>query len=118
MDKMTAAADLVCRYVIARALFRSKVLKLPANLEHQIRSGVRYVAGGVLLNEVTLGCSPAIIHDRKDPDFWAAVIAGDDRAIDMEPAQLAEVRRVVLHDEGTLPPPMAREKIDSPLLVA
>ena len=101
MDRMKVAADLVFRYVIARALFRGTVLQLPINLEHQIRGGVRYVAGGVLLNEVTLGRNPAIVHDRKDPDFWAAVIGGDDSAIDMDAAELDEIRRVVLHDEGT-----------------
>jgi hypothetical protein len=102
MDKVKVAADLVFRYVIARALFRGTVLQLPINLEHQIRGGVRYVAGGVLLNEVTLGRTPAIVHDRKDPDFWAAVIGGDDSAIDIDAAELDEIRRVVLHDEGIL----------------
>ena len=103
MDKIKTAADLVFRYVIARALIRGTVLKLPVNLEHQIRGGVRYVAGGVLLNEVTLGRTPAIVYDRKDPDFWAAVIGGDDGATDIDQAQLNEVRRVVLYDEGNLP---------------
>jgi hypothetical protein len=70
-----------------------------------------------LLNEVTMGRTPAIIHDRKDPDFWAAVIGGDDSAIDMEPAQLNEVRRAVLHDEGTLPVPAEREEVAEPLVV-
>ena len=102
MDKTKLAADLVFRYVVARAVFRGRVLKLPRNLEYLIRGGVRYVAGGVLLNEVTLGCRPAIVYDRKDPDFWAAVIGGDDSAIDMDTAELDEIRRVVLYDEGTL----------------
>jgi hypothetical protein len=34
MDRMKVAADLVFRYVIARALFRGTVLQLPINLEH------------------------------------------------------------------------------------
>ena len=116
MDKIKAAADLVCRYVIARTLFRGTVLKLPVNLEHQIRGGVRYAAGGVLLNEVTLGRTPAIVYDRKDPDFWAAVIGGDDGATDMDQAQLNEVRRVVLYDEGTLPLPEEREELAEQLI--
>ena len=105
MDDIKVAADLVLRYVIARALFRGAAFRPPPNLEHQIRGGVRYLAGGVLLNEVTMGRNPAIVHDRKDPDFWAAVIGGDDSAIDMEPAQLTAVRRAVLYDKGTLPLP-------------
>jgi hypothetical protein len=116
MDNIKAAADLVLRYVIVRASFRGAVFKPPPNLEHQIRGGVRYLAMGVLLNEVTMGRTPAIIHDRKDPDFWAAVIGGLDSAIDMEPAQLNEVRRVVLYDEGTLPLPAEREEVVEQLI--
>jgi hypothetical protein len=116
MNKTKAAADLILRYVIARALFRGAVFKPPPNLEHQIRGGVRYLCGGILLNEVTLGRTPAIIHDRKDPDFWAAVIGGLDSAIDMEPAQLNEIRRVVLYDERTLPLPAEREEVAEPLV--
>jgi len=57
----------------------------------------------VLLNEVTVRPTPAIVYDRKDPNFWVAVIGGDDSAIGMDPAELNEVRRAVLYDEGTLP---------------
>jgi hypothetical protein len=116
MDNTKVAADLVLRYLIAKSLFRGAVFKPPPNLEHQIRGGVRYLARGVLLNEVTMGRTPAIIHDRKDPDFWAAVIGGDDGAIDMEPAQLNEVRRVVLYDEGTLPLPEEGEELAEQLI--
>src|SRR5438046_10691049 len=100
MDNIKAAADLVLRYLITRALFRGAVFKPPSHLEHQIRGGVRYLARGVLLNEVTMGRTPAIVDDRKDPDFWAAVIGGHDGAIDINKAQLNELRRVVLNDEG------------------
>ena len=57
----------------------------------------------MLLNEVTVRPTPAIVYDRKDPNFWVAVIGGDDSAIGMDPADLNEVRRAVLYDEGTLP---------------
>ena len=57
----------------------------------------------MLLNEVTVRPTPAIVYDRKDPNFWVAVIGGDDSAIGMDPAELNEVRRAVLYDEGTLP---------------
>src|SRR5690348_7810969 len=102
MDNIKVAADLVLRYVITRALFRGAVIKPPPNLEHQIRGGVRFLARGVLLNEVTMGRTPAIVYDRKDPDFWAAIIGGDDSAIELEPAKLTAVRRAVLYDDGTL----------------
>ena len=65
MDNIKAAADSVLRYLITRALFRGAVFKPPPNLEHQIRGGVRYLARGVLLNEVTMGRTPAIVDDRK-----------------------------------------------------
>jgi len=116
MDNIKAAADLVLRYLITRALFRGAVFKPPPHLEHQIRGGVRYLARGVLLNEVTMGRTPAIVYDRKDPDFWAAVVGGDDGAIDMEPARLSEVRRAVLYDEGTLPLPTQREEVSEQLV--
>jgi hypothetical protein len=118
MDNIKTAADLVLRYLIARALFRGAVFKPPPNLEHQIRGGVRYLARGVLLNEVTMGRIPAIVYDRKDPDFWAAIIGGDDGAIDMEKAQLNEVRQVVLYDEGSLPLPARDEEGAEQLKVA
>jgi hypothetical protein len=116
MDNIKAAADLVLRYLITRALFRGAVFKPPPNLEHQIRGGVRYLARGVLLNEVTMGRTPAIVYDRKDPDFWAAVIGGDDGAIDMDKAQLNEVRRVVLYAEGNLSLPTQREEVAEQLI--
>ena len=56
-----------------------------------------------------MGRTPAILYDRKDPDFWAAVIGGDDSATDMDPIDLGEVRRAVLSGEGTLPLPMVSE---------
>ena len=114
MNKTNAAADLVLRYLIARALFRGKTFRPPKNLEYQITGGVRYFAG-VLLNEVAMRSAPAIVYDRKDPDFWAAVIGGDDSATDMDPADLNEVRRAVLSGEGTLPLPMASEVVTGKL---
>jgi len=61
MSNTKAAADLVLRYLIARALFRGIGFNPPKNLEHQISGDVRYPAGGVLLNEVTVRPNPAII---------------------------------------------------------
>ena len=105
MNKTNAAADLVLRYLIARALFRGKTFRPPKNLEYRIAGGVRSFAG-ILLNEVAMRSAPAIVYDRKDPDFWAAVIGGDDSATDMDPVDLNGVRRAVLSGEGTLPLPM------------
>jgi hypothetical protein len=63
-----------------------------------------------------MGRTPAIVYDRKDRDFWAAVIGGDDGAIDMDKAQLNEVRRVVLYAEGNLSLPTQREEVAEQLI--
>jgi hypothetical protein len=98
MGKTKAAADLVLRYLIARAWFRGKPWEPPSNLEYQIGRGVRVLPGGVWINEIALKPTPAIIRDRQDPDFWAAVICGDDGAIDMDTAELAKWRNYVLNN--------------------
>jgi len=102
MTKTKAAADLVARYLTARALFRQTPWELPSNLEDLIGRGVRLLPDGVLVNEVPLQPAPAIIYDRKDPMFWSAIIGGEDSAIDMDPAEQEQVRQFVLED-WTLP---------------
>src|SRR4051794_10138445 len=68
MNRTRAAAELVLRYLTARALFREAPWEVPPNLEYLIGRGVRLLPGGVLLNEVPLMPTPAIIYDRKGPD--------------------------------------------------
>jgi len=103
MNKTKAAADLVLRYLTARALYRQNALDMPPNLETLISRGVRSLACGVLINEIALKPSPAILYDRKDPRFWAAIIGGERGAIDMDPAEQEEVRQLVLIDDWTWP---------------
>ena len=105
MNKTKAAAGLVVRYLTVRALFRRVDWEVPVNLEYEIACGVRALPGGVLLNEVALMPAPAIIDDRKDPDFWAAIIGGDDNAIDIDPNELSELRDFVINGECALPLP-------------
>jgi hypothetical protein len=105
MNKTKVAAGLVLRYLTARALFRRTDREVPANLEDKIAGGVRAFPGGVLLNEVALTPAPAIIYDRKDPDFWTAIIGGDDNAIDIDPKELSELRDFVMNGECALPLP-------------
>ena len=106
MNKTKAAADLVLRYFTARALFRRTDWEVPTNLEYKIAAGVRALPGGVVLNEVALTPEPAIIYDRKDPDFWTAIIAGDDRVLDIDPAELSEIREFVMNGDCALPLPL------------
>jgi len=105
MNKTKAAADLVLRYLTARALFRRTDWEVPVNLEYKIAAGVRALPGGVLLNEVALMPEPVIIYDRKDPDFWTAVLAGDDHAIEIDLEELSEIRDFVLNGDCALPLP-------------
>ncbi len=98
MSKTKIAADLVLRYLTARALFRGTPWEPPSNLEYQIGRGVRALTGGVIVNEIALRPTPAIIDDRKDLDFWAAIIGGDDSVIKMDPEELAEWRNYVLNN--------------------
>jgi len=101
MNRTRAAAELVLRYLTARALFRQAPWEVPPNLEYLIGRGVRLLPGGVLINEVPLMPRPAIIYDRKDPMFWSAIIGGEQRAIDMDAAEQKEVRQLVLDDAWT-----------------
>jgi hypothetical protein len=65
MNRTRAAAELVLRYLTARALFRQTPWEVPPNLEYLIGRGVRLLPSGVLINEVPLMPTPAIIYDRK-----------------------------------------------------
>src|SRR5436190_21324110 len=103
MTKTKAAAELVARYLTARALFRRTPWEVPSNLEYLIGRGVRLLPDGVLVNEVPLQPAPAIIYDRKDPMFWSAIIGGEDSAIDMDQAEQEQVRPYVIDEEWMLP---------------
>ena len=106
MTKAKAAADLVLRYLTARALFRQTAWDMPSDLEWRIRRGMRHLPGGVIINEVLLMPEPAIIYDREDPQFWFAIIGGETGAIDMNPDEQQQVREFVVSDaEWNLPVP-------------
>src|SRR5947207_13733172 len=94
MNRTRAAAELVLRYLTARALFRQTPWEMPPNLEYLIGRGVRLLPGGVLINEVLLARTPAIIDDRKDPLFWSAIIGGEQDVIEMTPEEQEQVRAV------------------------
>jgi hypothetical protein len=116
VTKTKAAADLVLRYLTARALFRQTPWEMPSNLEYLIARGVRLLPGGVLINEVPLAPAPAIIDDRKDRAFWSAIVGGEESAIDMPPAEQEQVRQFVIDENWTLPVmpsrrPTARDRI-------
>jgi len=103
MNRTRAAAELVLRYLTARALFRQTPWEMPPNLEYLIGRGVRLLPGGVLINEVLLARTPAIIDDRKDPLFWSAIIGGEQDVIEMTPEEQEQVRQFILDENWTLP---------------
>jgi hypothetical protein len=116
VTKTKAAADLVLRYLTARALFRQTPWVVPSNLEYLIKRGIRLLPGGVVINEVPLAPAPAIIDDRKDRAFWSAIVGGEESAIDMSPAEQEQVRQFVINEDWTLPVmssrhPTARDRI-------
>jgi len=76
---------------------------MPPNLEYLIGRGVRLLPGGVLINEVPLMPTPAIIYDRKDPMFWSAIIGGEQDVIEMTPEEQEQVRQFILDENWTLP---------------
>ena len=100
MNRTRAAAELVLRCLTARALFRQTSWEIPPNLEYLI---VRLLPGGVLINEVLLARTPAIIDDRKDPMFWSAIIGGEQEVIEMTPEEQEQVRQFILDENWTLP---------------
>src|SRR5947208_16903227 len=102
MTKTKAAAELVARYLTARALFRRTPWEVPSNLEYLIGRGVRLLRDGVLVNEVPLQPAPAIIYDRNDPMFCSAIIGGEDSAVDLDPAEQAQDRHFLLEADRTL----------------
>ena len=111
MTDTRAAAGLVLRYLTARALFRQTAWEMPSDLEWRIRRGMRLLPGGVVINEVLLMPAPAIIYDRKDPQFWSAIIGGETGAIDMDPDEQQQVRDfVVSDDEWSLPVPVTDDR--------
>ena len=103
MNRTRAAAELVLRYLTARALFRQTPWEMPPNLEYLIGRGVRLLPGGVLINEVPLTPTPAIIGDRKDPMFWSAIIGCEESAIEMSSEEQEQVRQFILDEDWTLP---------------
>ena len=64
-------------------------------------AGVRLLPGGVLINEVLLARTPAIIDDRKDPMFWSAIIGGEQEVIEMTPEEQEQVRQFILDENWT-----------------
>ena len=103
MNRTRAAAELVLRCLTARALFRQTPWEMPPNLEYLIGRGVRLLPGGVLINEVLLARTPAIIDDRKDPMFWSAIIGGEQEVIEMTQEEQEQVRQFILDENWTLP---------------
>src|ERR1700686_2770329 len=74
-----AQKHFVIRYLIARArLRRGRGIPSMTALEHELAHGYELLAGGVLVHP---DANPPITADDQDPDFFHAIIEGDDGAI-------------------------------------
>jgi hypothetical protein len=103
-----AQKHFIIRYLIARARLR-RVRGSPSltALEHELAHGYELLAGGVLVHA---DANPPIIADDQDPDFFRAIIEGDDGAIpDTNLADLTAWRAYVLHD-GPVPHQRVRKR--------
>jgi len=111
---------LVYRYLIARVGLRKANLPSLATLDHEMKHGYQLLTGGVSVDRTA---SPPITADDQDPDFFAAVVRGNNGAIDLNLDDLEQTRRFVLYDQGSLPPPFGRsdaprKKVGGPLDIA
>jgi hypothetical protein len=99
---------LVYRYLVARVGLRKANLPPLASLDHEMKHGYQLLTGGVSIDPKA---NPPITADDQDPDFFAAVVKGNNGAIDLNPDHLEQTRRYVLYDQGSLPPPFGREDV-------
>jgi hypothetical protein len=96
---------LVYRYLIARVGLRKANLPPLETLDHEMKHGHQLLTGGVSVDRTV---SPPLTADDQDPGFFAAVVEGNNGAIDLNPDDLEQTRRFVLYDQGCLPPPFGR----------
>jgi hypothetical protein len=101
---------LVYRYLIARVGLRKANLPPLATLDHEMKHGHQLLTGGLSVDRTV---RPPLTADDQDPDFFAAVVEGNNGAIDLNPEDLEQTRRFVLYDQGSLPPPFGRA--DAPM---
>ena len=111
---------LVYRYLIARVGLRKANLPSLATLDHEMKHGYQLLTGGVSVDRTA---SPPITADDQDPDFFAAVVRGNNGTINLNLDDLEQTRRFVLYDQGSLPPPFGRSdaprrKVGDPLDMA
>ena len=97
---------MVYRYLIARVGLRKADLPSLTTLDHEMKHGYQLLTGGVSVDRTA---SPPITADDQDPDFFTAVVEGNNGAIDLNPDDLEQTRRFVLYDQGSLPPAFGRE---------
>ena len=92
---------MVRRYAIAWSACRNADRNGFADLEQDMAQGYGMLLCGILVEPQA---SPVITADVKDHDFFAAILGNDDSAVpDMTPYELQQVRRYVIHGEGTVP---------------
>jgi hypothetical protein len=106
-----AQKHFIIRYLIARArLRRGRGIPSLTALEHELAHGYELLAGAVLVHP---DANPPIIADDQDPDFFGAIIGGDNGALlGADPAELTAWRSYVLND-GPVPPQRVRRRRSS-----
>jgi hypothetical protein len=92
---------MVRRYALAWRAYRTAERNGFAKLEQDMAQGYGMLLCGILVEPQV---SPVITADAKDPQFFAAIFSNDDSAIpDMTLYELQQVRRYIIHGEGTAP---------------
>ena len=92
---------MVRRYALAWRACRTAERNGSAKLEQDMAQGYGMLLCGILVEPQV---NPAITADAKDPQFFAAILGNDDSAVpDITPYELQQVRRYVIHGEGTVP---------------
>ena len=100
----------VYRYLVARVGLRKAALPSLTILDHEMRHDFGLLSGGILIDR---NATPAIIGDEQNPHFFAAIVQGNEGAIDITPRDLEQTRRFVLYDQGCLLPPFGRSCDDA-----
>jgi hypothetical protein len=104
-DQLASAVAMLIRYETAKAaLYRAANdfrIPLAADLTDRIAraDGHAVVEGGI---HVMTWMSPPVVADDDNPEFFRAVVWGEDNIVDIEPERLHALRRYVLNDDHGL----------------
>jgi len=104
--------DVVRRYVTAWRRWRPGIRGF-ARLEDDLAKRYEILVDGIAVD--SRPGRPVIKADAKDTNFCAAIFSNDDEAMpDMTADELEQVRRYIIHGEGTVPVRKWRERKPGP----